>query len=96
MQNKVNYEMLSTYSNQLKKIANDMQYITDQTSEIIKSVGLNSFWVGKSADYFQKQFQSIRPYLNEAYDQIINYANMIESIVIKYQQIDQNLSDIVR
>ena len=96
MQSTINYEMLNSCSNQLKKVANDMQYITDQVSNIVKSIEINEFWVGKGADYFQTQYKNIIPYFNEAYDQVVNYAIFIENTLIKYEQTDIDISKIVR
>ncbi len=95
MQNSVNYEMLSECANELKKIAIDMQYITDQISEVANGVEKNGFWSGKGADYFQQQFNRFKKYFDESYNQVMNYSIALDNTILKYKMIDESISKMI-
>lgn len=91
MQSGISYDKLNDIAQQLKKIANDLQYIADQTSEIVNGIEKNGFWIGKSADYFQAQFKKFTSCFDEAYNQVTSYALAIENTITKYKAIEESV-----
>lgn len=95
MNGTIDYKLLEEISIELKKIANDMQFITDKVTENVKEIEKNGFWSGNAADYFQKQFNLSKQNFDEAYEQVTNYALYLENIVMRYQKFEESISKMI-